>query len=348
MLVPYELAPDQKDAWIAAEMSRLTELHHARCPLYRDYLDQFSFPPGPFSNIAAVPFVPVRFFKEFDLLSVPREEVVKTMTSSGTSGRQSRIFLDKYTALSQTKALSSIMASFIGTRRLPMLVIDCESTITNRNHFSARAAGITGFSIFGSKRAFALNELMQPDLEAIRAFLAAHGGAPFFIFGFTYLIYANFMSTLLAAGVELDLRNGILFHGGGWKKLEALKVSDAEFKNGLRQATGLTRVHNYYGMVEQTGSIFVECEHGRMHASNYSDVIIRDPVTFEVLPDGQAGVLQILSTLPESYPGHSLLTEDVGAIIGDGLCECARHGRAIRIDGRLARAEVRGCSDSYA
>ena len=348
MLVPYELSPDQKEAWFAAEMSRLTELHYARCPIYRDYLDQFGFSARPVSSITAVPFVPVRFFKEFDLLSVDSSEVVKTMTSSGTSGRQSRIFLDKHTALSQTKALSSIMASFIGTRRLPMLVIDCESTITNRNHFSARAAGITGFSIFGSKRVFALDEQLQPDLEAIQAFLAAHGDAPFFIFGFTYLIYANFMSTLLAAGVELDLGNGILFHGGGWKRLEALKVSDAEFKSGLRQATGLTRVHNYYGMVEQTGSIFVECEHGRMHASNYSDAIVRDPATFEVLPDGEAGALQILSTLPESYPGHSLLTEDVGAIVGDGPCACGRHGRSIRIDGRLARAEVRGCSDSYA
>lgn len=348
MLVPYELSPGQKEAWFAAEMSRLTELHHARCPIYRDYLDQFGFSARPVSSITSVPFVPVRFFKEFDLLSVDSSEVVKTMTSSGTSGRQSRIFLDKLTALSQTKALSSIMSSFIGTRRLPMLVIDCEATITNRNHFSARAAGITGFSIFGSKRVFALDEQLQPDLAAIKAFLAAHGDAPFFIFGFTYLIYANFMSTLLAAGVELDLRNGILFHGGGWKKLEALKVSDAEFKNGLRQSTGLTRVHNYYGMVEQTGSIFVECEHGRMHASNYSDVIVRDPVTFEVLPNGATGVLQILSTLPESYPGHSLLTEDVGAIVGSDPCECGRNGRAIRIDGRLARAEVRGCSDSYA
>lgn len=348
MLVPYELSPDQKGVWFAAEMSRLTQRHYARCPIYRDYLDQFGFATRPVASITEVPFVPVRFFKEFDLLSVERSEVVKTMTSSGTSGRQSRIFLDKHTALSQTKALSSIMSSFIGARRLPMLVIDSESTITNRNHFSARAAGITGFSIFGSKRVFALDEQLQLDLEAIRIFLAAHGSTPFFIFGFTYLIYANFLNSLLAAGIELDLRNGILFHGGGWKKLEALRVSDAEFKLGLREATGLHKVHNYYGMVEQTGSIFVECEHGQMHASNYSDVIVRDPVTFEVLPEGETGVLQVLSTLPESYPGHSLLTEDVGAVIGGGRCECGRYGRAIRIDGRLGRAEVRGCSDSYA
>ena len=28
--------------------------------------------------------------------------------------------------------------------------------------------------------------------------------------------------------------------------------------------------HNYYGMVEQTGTIFIECEFGRMHASPLS------------------------------------------------------------------------------
>ena len=34
-----------------------------------------------------LPFLPVRLFKELDLRSVPKEEVVKTMTSSGTTGQ---------------------------------------------------------------------------------------------------------------------------------------------------------------------------------------------------------------------------------------------------------------------
>jgi len=37
-------------------------------------------------------------------------------------------------------------------------------------------------------------------------------------------------------------------------------------KQELFDTCGLTRVHDYYGMVEQTGAIYMECEHGHLHA----------------------------------------------------------------------------------
>lgn len=344
---PYRLTPPEKGKHFAAEMSRLTQLHYEGCNLYKSYIDNFGFKSGDFSDVAEVPFLPVRFFKEFELLSVPEAEIVKKMTSSGTSGQPSRIFLDKVTALGQTRALSSIMAGYIGSKRLPMLVIDTPEVISNRNVFSARAAGVTGFSIFARDRVFALDANLELDVDIVQDFLARHAGQDFMIFGFTHLIYSQLVIGLRNLGSIVDLSNGILVHGGGWKKLEALRISEADFKAELRKLTGLRRVHNYYGMVEQTGSIFVECEHGHMHASDYSEVIVRDPVTFAVLPKNEAGVLQLMSTLPISYPGHSLLTEDVGEIISDDVCLCGRNGKSIKIHGRLERAEVRGCSDSY-
>lgn len=344
---PFRLSPPEKGRQFAAEMSRLTRLHYEGCNLYKSYVDNFGFKSEGFSDVAEVPFVPVRFFKEFELLSVPEAQIVKKMTSSGTSGQPSRIFLDKVTALGQTRALSSIMAGYIGSKRLPMLVIDTPEVVSNRNVFSARAAGVTGFSIFARDRVFALDANLELDVDIVQDFLAKHAGQDFMIFGFTHLIYSQLVTGLRNLGSVVDLSNGILVHGGGWKKLEALRISEADFKAELRKLTGLRRVHNYYGMVEQTGSIFVECEHGNMHASDYSEVIVRDPVTFSVLPKNEAGVLQLMSTLPLSYPGHSLLTEDVGEVISDDVCLCGRNGKSIKIHGRLERAEVRGCSDSY-
>ena len=72
------------------------------------------------------------------------------MTSSGTAGQGvSQIFLDGDTSSLQVKVLSKIMSDFIGTKRLPMLVIDSKSIISNREKFSARTAGVLGFSMFG-------------------------------------------------------------------------------------------------------------------------------------------------------------------------------------------------------
>jgi hypothetical protein len=76
--------------------------------------------------------------------------------------------------------------------------------------------------------------------------------------------------------------------------------------------------------------------------SIFSDVIVRDPHDFSVLPNGHSGIIQVISLLPESYPGHALLTEDEGVILGEDDCDCGRKGKYMRILGRLKKAELRG------
>jgi hypothetical protein len=101
-------------------------------------------------------------------------------------------------------------------------------------------------------------------------------------------------------------------------------------------------------MVEQVGSVFLEGEDGYLYAPNFADVLVRDPMTFEELPTGETGVLQVLSALPHSYPGHSLLTEDLGVIRSIDASSGGRQGKAFSVLGRLPRAELRGCSDVIA
>ena len=106
----------------------------------------------------------------------------------------------------------------------------------------------------------------------------------------------------------------------------------------------ITNVHNYYGMVEQTGSIFIECKCGYFVTSVFSDVIIRDK-NFNIIKNNKSGIIQLLSLLPISYPGHNILTEDIGEIIEDKKCKCAIVGKKFIVHGRLKEAELRGCSD---
>ena len=51
---------------------------------------------------------------------------------------------------------------------MPMIIIDCPSVVKDRAMFSARGAGILGFSIFGSKKIYALNDDMKLDVDAIK------------------------------------------------------------------------------------------------------------------------------------------------------------------------------------
>jgi phenylacetate-coenzyme A ligase PaaK-like adenylate-forming protein len=140
---------------------------------------------------------------------------------------------------------------------------------------------------------------------------------------------------------------GIVLHGGGWKKLQDHAVDNGAFKEALKSCAGVSKVINYYGMVEQTGSLFMECEEGYLHAPIYADVIVRNSQTFELAKAGEEGIIEVLSIIPRSYPGHALLTEDIGVIIGEDNCSCGRLGKYFKVNGRVASAELRGCSDTY-
>ena len=57
------------------------------------------------------------------------------------------------------------------------------------------------------------------------------------------------------------------------------------------------------------------------------------------------GLIQTLSLLPISYPGHNILTEDLGIIQGIDDCKCGKMGKYFTILGRVPNSELRGCSD---
>ena len=347
---PYGWARPEKHGTLTAALKSLTEHHVGRCAAYRNMMSALRLDLDAVSSYEELPFLPVSLFKDLKLSSISDEEVFKTMTSSGTTGQAvSKIYLDRETASRQQKTLVKIVSSFTGAARMPMLKIDSPSVITDRRMFSARGAGILGFSIFGADRTYALTDGMQLDIPAIQAFLARHEGQKILLFGFTFMVWQHFYKELLAhPETKIDLSLGILIHGGGWKKLIGEAVSPEEFRRRLAEVCGLSDIHDYYGMVEQTGCVYMQCECGHLHASNFSDVIIRRARDFSVADFGERGIVQVVSVLPLSYPGHSLLTEDEGAILGEDDCECGRKGKYFKIFGRLQNAEIRGCSDTYA
>ena len=126
--------------------------------------------------------------------------------------------------------------------------------------------------------------------------------------------------------------------------LKEKKMNRNQFNLHLNKKLGIRNVRNYYGLVEQIGSIFFECKCGYLVASNYSDIIIRDE-NFNVCKEGQRGFVQLLSLLPTSYPGHSILTEDIGEIKGEDNCKCGLKGKYFLVHGRAKNSEVRGCSN---
>jgi hypothetical protein len=281
------------------------------------------------------------------LQSIPDSAVMRTLTSSGTTSQQvSRIAIDASTSQIQTRGLGAIVTSFIGTRRLPMIIIDASPRVKKKTSMSARGAGILGLATFGRDHFYALDESLQPDIASLQEYLEKYRDQPMLIFGFTFMIWLYFYQMLRQQPERFNLENAVLIHGGGWKKMQQEGVGNDKFKAALHEQFGIQRVHSFYGMVEQVGSIYMECEAGYLHASNFSEILIRDHTNWEVLPPGQSGLIQTMSVFARSYPGHSLLTEDIGVVEGIDDCTCGRKGTYFTVVGRAPQAELRGCSDT--
>lgn len=343
----FGLDREHKRAWMLDGLNRLMAHHQARCVPYARILADL-WPIGRSESLEELPWLPVRMFKLLDLKSIDDAQVSRTLVSSGTTGAAvSRIFLDPDTARSQAKALTRIFSHFAGARRMRMLVVDDSSFLRDRSRFNARAAGILGFSNFGRDHLYLLDEDLQPNWAALEQWLQVQPDEPVLLFGFTFIVWQSFVQVAQREDRQIRFPTGsMLVHGGGWKKMDEQKVDNAAYKAALAQTFGIERVHNYYGMVEQVGSIFFECEQGHLHAPVYADVIVRDLQDLRPVPHGTPGAIQVLSLLPESYPGHSLLTEDVGLIHGEDDCPCGRPGKHFAVLGRIKNVEVRGCSDT--
>ena len=342
----YSLDKTSKSKFFKKYLNFLTTFHYKKSNLYKSYLKGINYSVKKNNNLSDIPFLPVSLFKEFDFLSIKKKEIYKTLLSSGTtSNNLSKIYIDKANALNQIKVLQKIFNNLIGNSRLPMLVIDKQISNIDRNSFNASIAAINGFSIFANEIVYLLDHNNDINYKILNNFLKRNHKKKFLIFGFTSNVYINLIKKIDISKLHIkNLSNAFLIHGGGWKKIEEKKISRNKFNLNLNIKLGIQNIRNYYGLVEQIGSIFFECKCGYFIASNYSDIIIRDE-NLNISKKGEKGLVQLVSLLPTSYPGHSILTEDIGEIVNDNKCKCYGYGTRFIIHGRLKNAELRGCSN---
>ena len=138
---PYSQGKETKHKLLNKRLLDLTRLHYEACEPYRKMMDAVGVEVNNLPDYEDLPFLPVRLFKELELRSCTKEDVVKTMTSSGTTGQQvSRIYLDRDTSALQTKCLTKIVSAFLGTKRIPMLILDSSNVVKNRAMFSGRVS----------------------------------------------------------------------------------------------------------------------------------------------------------------------------------------------------------------
>mgnify|MGYP005992800403 CR=1 FL=1 len=325
---------------------KLISLNKQQCEDYRNYLNSQKINLKQIKKIEDLPFLHINQFKKRKLLSIPKNEIFKIIQSSGTSGSEpSKIYIDKKSASKQQKILNMSMHPITKGKRKPMIIFESRlSNNLNKNSFNASKAAVIGFSVFGKDYLYPRKSNNQLDYRKLNLFLKRYQDFEIIIFGFTANIYEYLIKKLKKKKLNYNLSNSIIIHGGGWKKLSNLKISKKKFEKLIYKKYKIKKIFNYYGMVEQIGSVFFQCgECGYFHENDNTKVIVRDE-NLNSVGKNKKGFLQLVSTVPESYPGNSLLTEDYARIV-DVKCSKSKKFKQFEILGRVERAEIRGCSD---
>lgn len=352
---PYSLKSSEKNELFLKSVKQSLQYHYNNCSEYKQYCMKKNFDPFASYNLESIPYLPVDIFKKLNLISVPETEIIRTVRSSSTTGNQpSVIHLDKTTINRQMVALNSIMRNFLGKNKLDFLIIDSNTTIkTDHQNLSSRGSAIRGMLIFARKFGCLLNDRLQLDYEMLKNAINDIDTNNTCVFGFTWLIHqivSNNENKDEINHLLSKLQKPIILHIGGWKKLKDISVDKKQFNERMAKFfhTSSERIIDFYGMTEQLGTVYPDCSQGYKHVSLYSEILIRDIHDQKVLPIGKSGFIQLISPLPRSYPGVSILTDDIGEIIGNDDCPCGRKGKYFVFRTRSELADPKGCGDTLA
>lgn len=349
----FSLEPAEHEARLLALLQ--SELAYAadRNERLRQYLEAWPSDYRTAESIAALPYLPVGAFKASPpLLLSGTESIIRTLASSATTGQTpSRVALDAPTSRRMVKGVVAIASDFIGSRRRPYLVIDTAATLAVDRQLGARAAAIQGLRPFATEMLCCLSgdAAGEPRIDESRlaSFAAKFRTAEVLAYGFTYVIWQHFVKPLRERGIDLHMPNIRVLHSGGWKRLQDQAVTREAFATGVAEVFGCAadRVLDFYGMVENVGVIYPDCQYGHKHVPAFAAVIVRDPLTLRPVEAGRQGLVQVCSVLPTSFPGFLVLTDDIAEVISYDGCACGRRGISFRFVKRVPQAEIRGCGN---
>lgn len=288
------------------------------CEVYKEFIS-FLKKPEP-TCIEEIPFLPISFFKEFEVLSTDLPVKFKFLSSGTTSTIRSKHLVQKPEMYE--RSFLKIYENFIGQPSdqvilalLPnyieqgnsSLVYMVERLVKESNH------SLSGFFLED------YNALISNYQEAISL------GKEVVIFGVSYAL-------LDLAEKKVDLSKARIIETGGMKGRRK-ELSKEELHQFLKEGFGTEYISSEYGMTELFSQSYSDKD-GLFKMPAWMQVKIRetnDPFNF--IPDGKTGGINVID-LANLYSCSFIATQDLGKIV-DGQ---------LHLMGRFDNADLRGCN----
>ncbi len=297
---------------------------YERIEIYRRYADLLKIRPQNVQRIEDIPFMPVEFFKSYDVIaagSLPEE----TFTSSGTTGQQTSRHLVADTALYRDSFRAAFelfygpVTDYCVLALLPSYLERDGSSLIFMADDMIRSSG-------HAASGFYLNELEKLSTLLMELNLA---GQKTLLLGVTFALLdlaENFPS-------GTGLPNTIVMETGGMKGKRKEMVRE-EVHQILTAGLGQQVIHSEYGMTELLSQAYSDGA-GLFRCPPWMKIMIREPNDpLSLQSGGRSGGINVID-LANRHSCAFIATQDLGKVHDDGSFE---------VLGRFDNSDIRGCN----
>lgn len=330
--------------------------HMENNEFFRKYMEEASVRAEDLQteeDLIKIPPIHANFFKKYEVLSVPMEDIVEHATSSGTTGQKSQMFFDQdsfdfgnrmvrnefeyYGFLSEEKTNYLLftyepadVSKDLGTAKTDIGLLSYAPV--NETFFALRYNGVGhDFDVYGTIKA--LEEYEKQ-------------GLPVRIFGFPSFLYFTVRQMKETGHRPLKLNtSSMTLLGGGWKGYADKQIEKTQLYDMVEEMLGIPskKCRDGYGSTEHSVPYF-ECPNHRFHIPVYSRMYIRDVKTLKPLPFGEAGFANFITPHLMSVPAVSVMMGDM-AVMHDGKdCGCGIKTPYMKIIGRAGTSKGKSCA----
>lgn len=292
-----------------------------------------------------IPAVPIRAFKTSTLSCCPPEHAEAVFMTSGTTnpeerGRHYHPSLQVYDRSMKRAFQDRVMQ---GRERIRMgILFPDEAELPNSSLAHYLALAYHEFGAAGSAYLWSGGGI---DAAGVKRFAeqAADDRVPVALLGATFS-FIHLMDAMDEQGVRCLLPPGSFLLDTGGTKSRSRNVEPDEFYGMLADRFGIPRYRcmNMYGMTELSTQ-FYDDGNERVPSVKSGPHWIRtravDPLTGKDVPPGEPGVL-VHCDLANWNSVTTILTEDVGVVVGSGKKGETR----FELHGRVQGTAARGCS----
>jgi len=343
------------EIFLAAMRECLTQ-HVEHNAFFKKLMDEAGMTPEDVKteeDLHKLPFIHANFFKQYEVLSVPMEEIVEHATSSGTSGQKSQMFFDKtsfdfgnsmienefrYYGFLSDEPTNYLLFTYepaeisknLGTAKTDLGLLSYAPV--NETFFALRYNGVGhDFDVYGT-----ISALEQYEKQ----------GLPVRIFGFPSFLYFTVQQMKDTGHRPLKLnKKSMTMLGGGWKGYADKQIQKSELYALVEEMLGIPEENcrDGYGSTEHSVPYF-ECPKHRFHIPVYSRMLIRDVETLEPLPNGKPGFANFITPHLMSVPAVSVLMGDMAVLHDAEECGCGIKTPFMEILGRAGTSKAKSCA----